>query len=473
MTTLSQRLLMATCLLSPAAVAAQRCAAPAASYHVRWLGADRFGVEARFAVPTARLALRFSEAIGRPEAQAASVVALEGWRGDAAAAVAYRGEGTWTSARPLTRVRYEVVADHDAVEWTGGGIDEVASHFGDTYFFVGNAFFLHDADWPSCPIEIAFDLPEDWSILSPWPGGPRSFHASDVAHLEKNAFAMGRFTAGATDAGTMTLQWVLDERLASIAPVLVPMMTRLPPVFADYFGATPAERYAVVVFKGPRMDGGAFRESFTLTLADPVRAIDALVWTHGLAHEMLHLWLGNHVRGANPAEASWFTEGFTDYLAITLGYRAGLFETPMLAQRLANVIRRVRLAPRLSPGVGLVEAGREKSDHWERIYGGGAMVALLIDAADHDGFVAALRDLVAHADAPVTQAGLLATLDAHTDGLGTRAFALVDAGGDFGAIIAWLGRAGVEVTGFSPDEVYVRFAGACEADACLPSFVRR
>lgn len=452
---------------------AQGCTDPVARYTVRSAAPDTFSVSASFGVPTAHLAVRFSEAIGRPEAQAASVRELTGLHGDRAVAIRYAGEGTWQAAEPLTSISYRLVADHDQVRWTGGGIDEVGSHFGNAYFFVANAFFPIDDAWPACPVEVHFDLPGDWAVLSPWPGERGRHVATTPAEFEKNAFAMGRFTTGHADAGTMRLEWLIDDRLAAARPQIEAILPQLPGVFNDYFGSTPANRYVVIAFQGPSMDGGAFRQSFTLTFGSPVRDIDAIVWSHGIAHEMIHLWLGNHVRGTDPEQLYWFTEGFTDYLAIKLGYRAGITDTAMLQQRLANVIRRVRLAAKLSPGTGLVEAGKRKNDNWELIYGGGAMVALLMDAEDPVAFQAAMRDLVAHADQPYTQSGLLARMDAVTNGAATRAFNAVNDGLDFGAIVARMARAGVEVTGFSPDEVYVRFAGGCGTEACLPAFLRR
>jgi predicted metalloprotease with PDZ domain len=352
-------------------------------------------------------------------------------------------------------------------------MDEVASHFGDNYFFVGNAFFLIDDAWPACPVAVRFDLPSGWSTLAPWDGGATRFTASSPATLEKNAFVMGKPTVGRMDAGPFALEWVIDDRLASAAPAITATMKPLPGLFADYFGTVPSPRYVVVVLQGPQMDGGAFRQSFALTLGQPTRPTDALVWSHYLAHEMLHLWLGNQIRGTDPERLYWFTEGFTDYLAIKLGYHGGVSDEAMLQQRLANVVRRVRLAAKISPDVGLAEAGAEKNRHWELIYGGGAMVALLIDAEHPDGFRAALRELSARADAPYSEAALLDVLDRHTDGAARRAYDAVSNGLDFGTIIARLGAAGLEVTGFSPDEVYVRFRGNCTAPECVPGFLRR
>lgn len=275
--------------------------------------------------------------------------------------------------------------------------------------------------------------------------------ASEPVTLARNAFIIGTQAPGQVEAPTMRVAWVVDERLGAIEPRLRSILTSLPAVFGQYFGSTPANHYAVVVFQGEGMDGGAFRQSFPLQLAGPVRPVDELVWSHGLAHEMLHLWIGNHIRGAEPAATSWFTKGFTDYLAIKLGYRAGLFDEAMLEQRLANIVRWVRLAPRLSPAVGLVEAGTRKHQHWERVYGGGAMVALLLDAEQPAALQAALRNLNDHAATPLTQAALLERLDASSGGAATKIFAAVDAGLEFGALVERFGDVGLEVTGFSSD----------------------
>lgn len=468
-------LALATTLILAPALGAQgpACTGPVARYVVSRVGPDAFAVEADITAPVSRLVLGFSEAEGRPEAQAASVEALEGWADGRPVKVTYAGEGTWSAPAPLTRLRYRLRADHDAVAWGGGGRDEVAAHFGDAYFFVGNAFFLAGEGWPDCPAEVRFDLPEGWRALAPWPTGGGVARASTPATLWKNAFVMGQFTPDSARAGGMLLEWVIDPALAGVGPDVAALLRAFPPVVTEYFGVSPAERFVVVVFQGPFMDGGGFRQSFTLQLGTPVRPADALVWEHGLAHEMIHLWLGNQVRGAPPEDTYWFTEGFTDYLAVKLMYRAGLLDEAMLQQRLANIIRRVRLAPMLSPGIGLVEAGARKNANWARLYGGGAMVALLLDAEDAPGLQAALRDLANHGEAPYSQAALLTVLDRHTAGGATRAFALVDAGAGFGSLITLLGTRGLEVTGFSPDEVYVQFPGGCVTPSCVPSFLRR
>jgi predicted metalloprotease with PDZ domain len=453
--------------------AAQSCPASTTRYDVRTDGSGVFTVEAHLAVPSRELTLRFSEAVGRPEGQAASVQELTAWAGDAPVAVSYQGRGVWGTSQPVTRIRYQLRGDHDAVRWTGGGRDEVGGRLDAGWYFAGNAFFLTDPSWPPCPIGLRFLLPDGWALLSPWPRVAGQLRATGPDALVDNAFALGPITLGHVDAGTMQLEYAIDARLPSAEARVRPLLATLPKVLAEFFGNTPADRYAVIVLAGDGMDGGAFLNSFTLQLPNPARDTDALVWSHALAHEMIHLWLGNHIHGAEPDATSWFTEGFTDYLAVKLMYQAGQLDESMLVQRLANLVRRVRLAPRLSPGVGLVEAGRAKSSHWERIYGGGATLALLLDAAEPAGFTAALRAMSRDAAQPLTQADILARLDAHTNGAASQAFRAVNDGISSGDLSRRLDAAGLEVTGYAPDEVYLRFRGGCLTRECVPAFLRR
>ena len=168
-TPLPRRLVLASCLLSSLALAQDASTDPVARYVVRHAGADRFAVEATFAVPSTRLDLN-SHGSSRPDAQAGSVRDLHAF--DAAGKevpIAFVGNGTWElKGGAASRIAYTLVADHDAYEWQAGK-DEVAAKFDRSYFFAGDAFFLLDYDWPKRTIDIDFDLPAGWMATTPWP----------------------------------------------------------------------------------------------------------------------------------------------------------------------------------------------------------------------------------------------------------------------------------------------------------------
>lgn len=475
-----QTLFRLSALVSAISLASSAWAAdPATSfarYRVSYLGEDRFLVEAEFAQPTSRLDLNDHGATGRPTGQAASVRALQAF--DAAGkpvAVDFVGQGTWQmNGAPAHRIRYELAADHDAVAWRAGK-EEVASHFDDTYYFVGDAFFLVDYRWPVAPIDVEFDLPPAWRVTSPWPGVDNRIVAQGPDDLASNGFAMGSDPASSTRVGGMQLTWLSDSRVASATAAMVPLFERLPAAYTAFWGGAPGDRLNVFLLADRMTDGGAFKSSFAMRLDTPLRDAERPIWMHTLAHELMHIWMNWSNDGIGRSAGGshyWFTEGFTDYLTIKLMRQAGLLDRDMTAQRIANLIRRYQLGRRLSPGLGLFAAGDHKHDNWELVYGGGAMVALLLDAELSRQAPDAFRDMLRRPQhlggRALDGAALLAVLDEGSNGLASEVFKALDAGMSLSLIRQRLAKAGIGVEGFASDEVYVTF-DACGKHGCPDS----
>ena len=451
--------------------------APFARYRVHYLGSDRFRVEATFAQPTSRLDLNASSPPGRPDGQAASVKGLQAFDGEGRPVpIEFVGDGTWEMKQaPARRIRYELVADHDAVAWRAGK-EEVASKFDRTYYFVGDAFFLVDYRWPVAPIAVEFELPDDWRVTSPWAGTDRHFVAQGADALGSNAFAMGADPARSAKVGDLQLTWLSDSRVADAAEAMVPLFERLPAAYTQFWGGSPGEHLNIYLLSDTMTDGGAFKNSFAMRLDTPLRKTEQPIWMHTLAHELMHIWMNQSNDGIGRAAGGshyWFTEGFTDYLTIKLMRQAGLTDRDMAAQRIANLIRRYELARRLSPGIGMMAGGEKKHDNWELVYGGGAMVALLLDAElsqqSPNAFRDLLRGLQHEGGKAMDGAALLARLDEGSDGHASEIFKKLDAGMALSAIRERLGAAGIGVEGYASDEVYVEFA-ACRGDTCADNF---
>ena len=445
------------------ACATAQAQAAETSYRVSYAGNDRFLVEATFAQPTRRLDLNSHESKARPKAQAESVRDLQAF--DAAGKpvpIEFVGTGGWELKQgAATRIRYTLVADHDAADWIAGK-DEVATKFDHSYFFASDAFFLLDYDWPKQPINIRFDLPADWRVTAPWPQHEGAFVAPTPDNFGSNAFAMGTDAARQSRAGALTLTWLADSRVASIEPRLLPMFDKLPAVYSEFWGGSPGEALTVFFLSDPDTDGGAFHNSFALRLATPLRPSEASVWVHTLGHELMHTWMNNSndgIRLGSGGQTYWFTEGFTDYLTVKLMHRAGLTDDATYGQRLANQIRRYQFGRRLSPGVTLVGAGKEKHKNWELVYGGGAVMALLLDAElsrqSPDAFRDALRRVQHQGPVTLDAPALLKLLDESSAGRASTIMQRLDAGMALSDFRAALAPAGLTVEGFATDEVYV------------------
>jgi len=463
------------------AMAADQCNGPLAAYRVSKAEGEAFDVSAQFHQPTARVDLFYFPIAERPEGQAESVVDLKGY--DAAGSevpINYVGEGGWEAANgaQLSSISYRIEADHDEVNWGGLGApgkDEVAAHFDDTYFFAGHAFFLLDYNWPACPLDIEFDLPDGWVVTSPWPLEGTKATASAPYNLGQNVFAMGRDLATSKNLGDRELTWLIADDVASARKDIETVLNTLPPIYSEFWGGADWNKYTVFIFGDDMSDGGAFQDSFAMRLATPLNDAEEITWSHTIGHEMMHLWNGaGKLRGANPDQTNWLTEGFTDYLTIKLMRKAGFLSDEMLEQRIANVLRRFEFAKMMSPGMKLEEATKRRGQNWFLIYGGGALTALVLDAEmsaeNPTAFRNMMRDLYAAGAEPYDLGPLMERMNASSGGKAGEVIAWIDSQPSAAEIRTRLAKTGIEVSYFGIDEFYVRFP-ECRKKSCAPAFL--
>lgn len=471
------------CAVCSEAVGAQPlpgCAGTVADYRVRYLGGDQFGVELNSIEPSSGWDLAFFPVPDRPEGQAASVRDLRAFdRHGRAVDIEYVGEGRWETPEGVgaTRLTYTLFADHDQVDWNDGGPgkDEVGDHFDDSYVFAGHAFFLLDWDMPRCPVDVAFDLPGDWQVIAPWPQTDGGYRVADSWALGQNLFAVGADAPAQSEVGGLSLTWMMDSRLADLRPEVEAILSGLPQEYTEFWGGAPGDAFSIFFMSDYTSDGGAFWNSFALRIALPLSQADEISWHHTLGHEVMHLWnrLGR-ANGENVPELEWVVEGFTDYLTLKLMSRAGLIEPDMVEQRLANMIRRYRLSGLLTPNVTLRDAGVDKGAHWQLIYGGGGLVALLLDAelsqSDPEAFASVLRTLRDEPEVSADYDAFMARLDELTEGRGSELVSWIDTRPSNAELLQRLSRAGLDVSVFGWDEAYVRFP-ACGEHRCAPDFL--
>ncbi|WP_265570774.1 hypothetical protein [Sphingomicrobium nitratireducens] len=467
---------------SSPALAVEECREPVARYDVRYAGDDRFEVAARFSSPSSRWDLAHFPTPDRPEAQSASIRSLRAFdKAGTPIPLAYVGEGTFETndKAGASAIRYEVIADHDLADWNIGapGKDEVAAHFDTSYLFAGHAFFLLDWDMKRCAVEIHFDLPPDWHVTTPWREVDGHYLVEDSWALGQNMFAMGRDRAEQVDVGGLRLNWLMDSALAPVTGEVRDLLSILPERYTALWGASPGSKFSVFLMSDTMSDGGAFWNSFALRFAVPLSEADRISWRHTLGHEVMHLWNGlGKAKGENVPELEWVNEGFTDYLTLREMSRAGLIDPDMTEQRLANIVRRYMLAGRLTPGVTLKSSGADKGANWHAVYGGGAMVALLLDAElsreDDEAFARMLRALSSQQGEGYDYDRFVDVLDRESGGKARNIITWIDRRPSGGEIVQRFAALGLDVSIFGVDEAYVRFA-QCPSGRCPPPFLRR
>lgn len=472
-------------VLSPC-VLAQECEGSIARYHLEYLSEGEFHIEAEFTTPTTRLDVYHFPLADRPEGQSASLHDIEAYDGRGApVTLHYVGEGGWETdpAGPgVTHLRYRLIADHDQVDWSAGapGKDEVAARFDQTYFFVGHAIFMIDYDWPACPVDLTIETPEGWAVSTPWAQSNGAYHALNPLNFVQNAFTLGldqpeRFTLGMTQ-----FEWIIGKDLEAAQPQISDILRTLSGVYSDYFANAPDDHFNAYFIPHTASDGGAFQNSFAMLLASPMNQADEISWSHTLGHEVMHIWnRPGGVEVAEPDKVYWFSEGFTDYLTLKLMYQAGLIDEDRFAQRLANVLRRYELGKRFSPDISLEAAGAAKNANWEWIYGGGALVALLLDGelwqGGEDRFQAMMRAYVNETRPITSTEDMLSYMDETAGGKAREIYYWVNGRARAEDVRARLQALGLDVAYFARDEVYVRFnapSTAQENGACVPDFLK-
>lgn len=466
----------------PSVLAAQtQCDTPVARYDVRYAGNDLFDVTAQFAEPSKQWDLAHFPTPDRPEAQSASVRSLKVSSADGQEIpVSYVGDGTFKTdgGRGATSLQYQLLADHDLADWNaagGPGKDEVATKFDRSFVFAGHAFFLLDYDMKRCPVEVYFDLPDGWKVTTPWRKVGDHYVIDDSWGLGQNMFAMGQDSAQVVEVGGLTLTWLMDSKLDPVRDEVREILSVLPDRYSSLWGETPGSNFSVFFMASDMSDGGAFWNSFALRYAVPLSEADKVSWRHTLGHEVMHLWnkLGKK-NGENVPELEWVNEGFTDYLTVKGMAQAGLLPPEMVEQRVANIIRRYVLAGRLTPDVTLRSAGAEKSANWNAVYGGGAMVALMLDAElsrdDPEAFGRVLRMMRAEQGEGYDYDRFVETLNRETDGRAGEIIAWIDSRPSGGDIVKRFRALGLDVSIFGYDEAYVRFK-ECDTDRCPPGFL--
>ena len=81
------------------------------------------------------------------------------------------------------------------------------------------------------------------------------------------------------------------------------------------FPRTPEFHILLTYFRGVEINGEGFKDSATLTSAEPIKRDNRVMWANYLAHEFFHHWnatlIAGNDDGPNVGTIEWFAEGAT------------------------------------------------------------------------------------------------------------------------------------------------------------------
>jgi predicted metalloprotease with PDZ domain len=266
---------------------------------------------------------------------------------------------TETGRSEIKAIRYPsnqaVALGYDLIkDWTGPFISPLQFHpvLMPQYFEINGANGLvHPKLEPQAPVTVNFDwqkLPVGWVLATSFgttsgAEGRCQSYSGPWREVEEALFAAGefrihRFEIRKQPAVLAILgQWTFsdEEAIGDIQKAVGIVRDFWQDYNFPYFLVTLK---AYETGEGST-DGSAFTNAFWMYLSPP-DSISAQLPT--LVHETFHTWNPNRMGQVYEyAEAGldWFTEGFTQYYAYLLTYRAGLMTLPAYTERINGYLR--------------------------------------------------------------------------------------------------------------------------------------
>lgn len=241
-------------------------------------------------------------------------------------------------------------------------------------------------------IEVRIQLPKGWAVHAPWPAQEDgSFAPPNLASLRDDLIAIGNWDVHQEQVRGMQLTIAFAPGQAKLRAGVVQKTAPIVAAMLDHFGTTPQDGY-LFLFGEPQLGGyGGSPKSQSMTLyVAPDLPVDFAIegMTHLIAHEFHHTWMRARCQPAD--ELRFLAEGFTDYFAYFVPWRAGMVEDAKFRASLAAKLsaaesahKAARTSMQLAGGPAFFAGGPAN----DLVYSGGLVLGLWLDLwlrrADH------------------------------------------------------------------------------------------
>jgi len=269
------------------------------------------------------------------------------------------------------------------------------------------AFMIAPALGPDVEWRVRFDAPDGWPVLTPWRElEPGVFDPVSRRALQDDLVAVGAWTSRRIEIAGMTIDAAFAPGQPALEALAAPAIERICAAELALFDLVPRERYLFLfvapkpvsgfTFSGSPKDGAMVLQ----VCGDLANPIASEMIAHLVAHEFHHLWAVARLDYGD--DLRFVGEGFTDWYAYVVPARLGLTTWKQFGESLGKKLDAwTTLRPKLdvalhaAGGPGFFEGG----DHYAATYGGGLLVAALLDvelrrAGRTDGLDGWLREFV-------------------------------------------------------------------------------
>jgi predicted metalloprotease with PDZ domain len=252
------------------------------------------------------------------------------------------------------------------------------------YLVTRPLFITPDTGDANSPRLVSVRLPRGWRVATPWlevPGNPSAYVASGRHDLAVNSLVAGRFATSHAAFGQFGVTAAFIGEMAKDSLAVTEAFAKIARQYFALFPETGKGHYLMTMFYADHDDGEAFFSSATITFGHRVAGGAGILFNNKIAHELLHYWIGQRLRGADHERMGWFSEGFTEYLANRTIQRVGLISDAEYLEKLSRhigVYSYYWYSP-LFAGRSLYDGGEDKTANRFGVYDGGAVAGLCLD----------------------------------------------------------------------------------------------
>ncbi len=246
---------------------------------------------------------------------------------------------------------------------------------------------------------VTFVAPEGRTVFTGWGGASRAVRFD---HPIDNAPVVIGNTSGSASADAEGIHYEViqfgpgDDRTAAVLHAARSVV----PAYARHSGRAPDEPVRIVLLD--TTTGSTHTDHGCMLGYRPAEDARGLTprFTHVLAHELFHDWLGAGGFVAGSESITWFHEGFTDYLSLWHIAAVGLVDRAWFADRIGAIEAEARRSSALGTVAFAETAGGWRDDMGPRetlAYRGGAILAFGADVelrrAGRPGLMQLVADL--------------------------------------------------------------------------------
>ena len=292
----------------------------------------------------------------------------------------------YTSLNDKISLTYDVHLDHEDYQWSGG-IDGVAYTTELGVFYTGRTLLILNGQIRK-NINVDFELPNDWSVTTPWnkeSDANYAFKVNSISDLVDAMIFAGTHKEVSLKRADFELVFALgtediiaqEEEFRNLAESIldyyIELMGGIPKPQPD----SPFNKAMVVISSSNVTDGEAIGNNISILIEKDGDQFSKTISRFIFAHEFFHLWNGKSFSPISD-DTEWFKEGFTNYYTIKALHHVGFLNDESYLDILSDFFYQRYNS---DSGVGELSMtnGEAKHDHWGLIYGGGMFVGISQD----------------------------------------------------------------------------------------------